>query len=262
MSIDTPKEEIENNAISKKTSKDDGRIHENKNIARICFTELKLSQARQHAFEYGRLGIGVKRCYLLDRKGQPVIYLMNIKNRTNTWFDSFDNNNNNQFLEAQKSFFKKMSYAEDLNFKYYSESEWRIVYANSLKNLVPTSFDDLYINVRSDTLDSEYRKYDEIYQNRKQKTPFSSKEFMDFINKSIEKNNRLQYLLPLDYWLSVIIYPCPAVKIIAERDCEIRRLLRKTRVRNNLTTECLASNNIGEQYMLPMEIDLDTISHF
>jgi hypothetical protein len=31
---------------------------------KVCFTELKLSQSRIHAGQYGRLGIGVKRAYL------------------------------------------------------------------------------------------------------------------------------------------------------------------------------------------------------
>jgi hypothetical protein len=41
---------------------------------KICFTELKLSESRQHAKMYGRLGIGVKRPYVFDRSGRPVAY--------------------------------------------------------------------------------------------------------------------------------------------------------------------------------------------
>ena len=41
---------------------------------KTCFTELRLSESRKHAKRYGRLGIGVKRPFLFDRLGRPVIY--------------------------------------------------------------------------------------------------------------------------------------------------------------------------------------------
>ena len=44
-------------------------------VPRICFTELKLSEARKHAQKFGRLGIGVKRYFLFDRMGSPLIYI-------------------------------------------------------------------------------------------------------------------------------------------------------------------------------------------
>ena len=43
-------------------------------IARTCFTELKLSSSEDHAKLYGRLGIGVKRYFLFDRLGAPINY--------------------------------------------------------------------------------------------------------------------------------------------------------------------------------------------
>ena len=43
-------------------------------IPKTCFTELKLSESRTHAKQYGRLGIGVKRPYLFARCGRPLAY--------------------------------------------------------------------------------------------------------------------------------------------------------------------------------------------
>ena len=41
---------------------------------KVCFTELKLSESRIHAQRYGRLVIGVKRRFLFDRSGRPLLY--------------------------------------------------------------------------------------------------------------------------------------------------------------------------------------------
>jgi hypothetical protein len=43
-------------------------------VVRTSFTALKLSASRQHAHQYGRLGIGVKRPYAVNRKGRTLIY--------------------------------------------------------------------------------------------------------------------------------------------------------------------------------------------
>ena len=105
-------------------------------------------------------------------------------------------------------------------------------------------------------------------------------------------------MLPFDFELAVIIYPSPKIKILAENDCEIRKLIKKTRywsrkVKNEETgkielkierfynkyrkyrrflkeldkkkiIEDLKNDlgGTGERMMFPMEIDLDTISHF
>ena len=43
-------------------------------VARTCFTELKLSDTLADARRFGRLGIGLKRMFLFDRMGFPMIY--------------------------------------------------------------------------------------------------------------------------------------------------------------------------------------------
>jgi hypothetical protein len=43
-------------------------------VTRTCFTELRLSLSMRHAKQYGRLGLGVKRPFLFDRRGRPLVY--------------------------------------------------------------------------------------------------------------------------------------------------------------------------------------------
>lgn len=242
-------------------SNDDGRIVETPSVARVCFTELKLSESRQHAYEYGRLGIGIKRMFLFDRAGQPMIYAGETKGHgyKPNWFYEKANGNNVSSLDMiQSSFLKYTSELEDLNYKYYSETEWRIVCPNNINedSKVLKSIKQYFINVNGE-LSEEIKKYTPI-----NRIKITNTDLQEFIRRN--NGNGLKFLVPLDYWLAIIIYPCPAVKIAAERNCEIRRLLRRTRERstNPLDYNHLCSLGVGEKYMMPMEIDLDTISHF
>ncbi|MCK5213742.1 MAG: hypothetical protein KAR05_00125 [Candidatus Omnitrophica bacterium] len=245
----------------KRVSKDDGRQYETPNVARACFTELKLSEVRRHAFEYGCLGFGLKRFYLIDRGGQPLVYSKvgtRYKNKPN-WFAG----NDGKLTEEQKSFFKFMSESEDLNYKYYSESEWRIVCPHDFEKNCSTlsSIQKYFINVNGD-LSEEVKKYD---------NKVSLKELEMYLSN--KKINKLKYLMPMDYWLSVIVYPAPVIKIIAENDREIRALIRKLKspvaekLWEEMTDEEIERIKnqvgvVGEPLMMPMEIDLDTIGHF
>lgn len=243
-------------------SNDDGRVSETPTIAHVCFTELKLSESRQHAFEYGRLGIGLKRMFLFNRAGHPMFYISPRKDiKKPNWFFNFNNTDKQDVTSsAQKSYFKHMSEVEDLNYKYYSESEWRIVCPHNINedNMVLNNIRKYFIDVNG-VLQDEVKKYSDINQ-----VQIKQKEYEEFINKN--RDNNLKFLVPLDYWLAIIIYPCPAVKIAAEFDPEIRDLLRATRLKKitSLDYNKLAeiSKSVGEKYMMPMEIDLDTISHF
>lgn len=49
----------------------DGSI---RNLRRLCFTEVRLNQAKTHAKRCGKLGLGFKRDFILNRGGRPVIY--------------------------------------------------------------------------------------------------------------------------------------------------------------------------------------------
>ena len=101
-----------------------------------CFTELKLSESRKHARQYGRLGIGVKRPFVFKRFGRPVVYYGFHRNPANDFFlkqctqELTDKNLLN--------FFKPMNSTTILNYDFYSESEWRIIYFEELlkQNLI------------------------------------------------------------------------------------------------------------------------------
>ena len=86
-------------------SQDDGRLYETMDVAHVCFTELKLSESRQHAFEYGRLGIGVKRMFLFDRAGQPMIYVGETKGHgaKPNWFRPYgDDKEKKSLMDIQR----------------------------------------------------------------------------------------------------------------------------------------------------------------
>jgi len=267
-------ESLEERKKKASCSDDDGRLVETPDIARVCFTELKLSESRKHAYEYGRLGIGVKRMFLFDRAGQPMVYAGETKGhgyKPNWFYRRTKNNNVTQLDKIQRSFLKYMSELEDLNYKYYSETEWRIVCPDNISEDIETLTDirKYFIDINGD-LEREIENYKKINQVR-----ITTEELKEFIDKNRKKG--LRFLVPLDYWLAIIIYPCPAVKIVAEQDDNIRELIRGTRTPrleryhnllqqdetqkyNNL--EQLGKLTVGSNYMMPMEIDLDTISHF
>jgi hypothetical protein len=112
-----------------------------KNIIRLCFTEIKLSQAQKHAERYGKLGIGFTRDFIMNKGGRPVIYIpFKAKKDGRLLEDSlkkvYDNSEDN--AEIRKSFkyimahVKRMSNGkdeDDENYEnYYEEMEWRIVH--------------------------------------------------------------------------------------------------------------------------------------
>ncbi|MBU2103104.1 MAG: hypothetical protein KKF80_06880, partial [Candidatus Omnitrophica bacterium] len=44
-------------------------------VARLCFTELKISDSLLHANKFGPLGIGFKRFFVINRMDSPVYYV-------------------------------------------------------------------------------------------------------------------------------------------------------------------------------------------
>jgi hypothetical protein len=149
---------------------------------KCCFTELKLSESRRHANLYGRLGIGVKRPFLFDRFGRPLAY-----------FGYKETNHKDKFLEACAAeltdkrllnFFKPMD-RDELTYDLYSESEWRILF------------------------------FDDLLKSGKIKDPGDSankKEHAYFNSLDSTQQKRLKYLVPLDGWFAMIIYPSLPVK--------------------------------------------------
>jgi len=45
------------------------------NMRMKCFSEIKLSQVREHTERYGRLGFGFRRSFVINNKGAPVFYV-------------------------------------------------------------------------------------------------------------------------------------------------------------------------------------------
>lgn len=194
--------------------------------AATCFTELKLSESRKHAKEFGRLGIGVKRYFLFNRSGRPMVYYGPKNTIKNDPFlkECYANFKNKELL----NFFKPMDdyrYRHN-NYIHYAESEWRILY------------------------DKELKKSDFIIDPRESKNEDTYSEYLDSLGKNTEK---LKYLIPLDGWLSMIIYPSLDVKIKARKELKIIRGIKEVKAKGGFGKE---SQNC------PIEMDLDACRNF
>jgi hypothetical protein len=198
------------------------------NTPMCCFTELKLSDSRRHARQYGRLGIGVKRPFVFDRFGRPLAY-----------FGFGPESHNDRFLEACRThlpdksllnFFKPMNSARPLTYDLYSESEWRIVF------------------------------FKELLEQRKiidPRDPANKCEHKYFNSLSSDQQHKLNYLVPLDGWFSMIIYPSRSVKKIAQWDENSGIIEQITR----LKTQNDHANAI-EKGDWPIEVEIDACRHF
>lgn len=201
-------------------------------VARTCFTELKLSEVRKHAQKFGRLGIGLKRYYVFDRLGGPMHYLQ--PDTENLFFPPYLS-----FSDTDKeliSFFKPMCSKRHLTYDLFSESEWRIIYSENIKDKIKDKCPDrlrLFVDPR--------------------KT--EDKELLDFYN-NIE-GDEPKYLLPLDALLSIIIYPSPEVKNAARNNSEIQEAIKEVK-----SKETIKGCPKYEKEMWPIEVDLDACSHF
>lgn len=200
------------------------------------FTELKLSESRRHAACYGRLGIGVKRPFVFQRYGRPLAY-----------FGFSQKNNNDKFLEACASdlrdkrflnFFKPMNLAPTaLTYELYSESEWRILF-----------FEDLLQQRRIIDPRDERNERENAY----------------FKRLAPAEQQKLRYLIPLDGWFAMLIYPSLVVKNQAQWDANLGIADQIARIKGNQSDH---GNNVeGLQGPIrgnkPIEIDLDSCRNF
>lgn len=195
---------------------------------KCCFTELRLSESRRHAQKYGRLGIGVKRPFLFKRMGRPLAYF------------GFDQNSKDPLLngcardlqdDRLLHFFKPMNTdAKRLVYDYYDESEWRILLFQELLNK------RLIVDPR-DPQNVEQHKY--------------------FNSLSDVEQDKLKYLIPLDGWFSMIIYPSILAKSISQPlyQSEIPELIREIKSGTD-------HGNRVERGNWPIEINLDSCRHF
>ena len=203
-----------------------GEDIEIKPIARTCFTELKLSESRKHARNYGRLGIGVKRPFLFKRFGRPLIYYGYAKDSTSDIFlkECADHLTDKKLL----NFFKPMNRSSKTkNYDFYSESEWRILYDKRLED------DDLIVDPRK----------------------FQNKDEQEYYNKH---KHKMKYLIPLDGWLAMIIYPSLDVKNEAQQGDggkEIREAIKEIKGLRDEGNETEGGN-------WPIEVALDDCRNF
>ena len=110
-------------------------------ISRICFSEVRLSQAEDHARQYGRLGIGFHRDFILERMGNPVLYVQNgdngvlieILHKVNQFLSTKEADKlTHDSFKIVLGYLKNMSYQNDQKLDFYEEMEWRIVHLTHL----------------------------------------------------------------------------------------------------------------------------------
>lgn len=113
-------------------------------IAKVCFTEIKLTQTQEHAKRYGKLGIGFNRDFVLEREGNPVFYVQNgdkshiIENLDflHKFVKKYSNPIEDKMLDTLNiilGYLKNMSCRNENELKYYDEMEWRIVHIRRLE---------------------------------------------------------------------------------------------------------------------------------
>ena len=139
--VERLKDDFENGLFAKRTSENLIRGTKIKNLLRICFTEIRLSQAQIHAERYGKLGIGFTRKFIMDKGGRPVIYIpYKAKADGRLLEDSIKNvyeksENDKEIHRSSKwimAHVKRMSNGN--HDEYYEEMEWRLVHDESPNN--------------------------------------------------------------------------------------------------------------------------------
>lgn len=143
--VDRLKDYYENGLFLRRTTEPTIRKLKIENLLRICFTEIRLSQAEKHAKRYGKLGIGFARYFIMNKGGRPVIYIPH-KADDRLLEDSiksvYEKSKNNEEIHKSSKWImahvKRMSNGKNKDSKdyedYYEEMEWRLVYDESPDN--------------------------------------------------------------------------------------------------------------------------------
>ncbi len=220
-------------------------------VSQICFSELRLSEARQHALKYGRLGIGFKRPYVFNRLGRPVVY-HHPDMQGRDWFPQHllfgpPKCEISRFLCA---FLKEMHNENDL-YGCLHESEWRIIWSDEVSQ---------YLKKQGHDFSSFFRRPNDV--------------------KGFEKwcmangiTNRPDYLMPLNepgmeysQWLHLIIYPDIRVKAKAHTQpnpTETEKLLFMLKPPLDLGSVSWGKQTAPwERYVPVIEMDLDSCNNF
>jgi len=131
-----------------------------------------------------------------------------------------------------------------LEYKYYDESEWRIIYSNDIK--------DHLSQVGMNNINRHFIPRNDI----------DDPSFLEYLQLS-NADKRPEYLLPFtrDRWFSLIIYPSLSVKIESEADNEIRKLIEHFKpCKPESIGHCEGAG--AEIYNKPIEINLDSCRNF
>jgi hypothetical protein len=149
--VERLKDDLEKGLFTKRTSEACIRGYTIKYLVRLCFTEIRLSQAQIHAERYGKLGIGFTREFIMDIGGRPVIYIpYKAKNGGRLLEDSIrkvheKSAGNRQIHKSAKwimAYVKRMSNGKDQD--YYEEMEWRLVYDESSTHFIKGEVNNVY----------------------------------------------------------------------------------------------------------------------
>jgi len=215
-------------------------------VARTCFTELRLSEAHTHASEFGSLGIGFKRFFLFDRLGSPMVYYHQI--RRNWFFPPFISNQDKNNLDLYFLCFLKImaikTQERHWRYKYFDESEWRIIYSEDIRKLLLAHRELFFRECRIDVVS--------LFKNPKNKNNRELNEYYTGLNGDIKPD----WLLPLDAWFSMIIYPNITVKNRTNEDKEVQELIKTIKAKN--TPGCPSY----ERENHPIEVDLSACRNF
>jgi len=123
-----------------------------------------------------------------------------------------------------------MNSSNILNYDFYGESEWRIIYFQELLS------QRLIVDP---------------------KNPKNTEEYNYFCSLTTAEQNKLKYLIPLDGWFAMIIYPSLDVKNKAQQD-----------KKNNIQAEIKRIKNLPddgnrvEGGNRPIEVNLDACRNF
>ena len=134
-------DDCENGLFAKRTTEAVIRHWKIKHLLRLCFTEIRLSQAETHAQRYGRLGIGFARDFIMNKGGRPVIYIpfeaapdsrLLEECIRNIYDHSQHDKDIRRWAKWIMAHVKRMSNASDDD--YFEEFEWRLVHNESDSN--------------------------------------------------------------------------------------------------------------------------------
>jgi len=224
----------------------DGEKIKRPNVARTCFTELRLSKVQTHAKEFGCLGIGFKRFFLFDRLGSPMIYYLS--SRRNWFFPPFISNQNKNDIDLYFLCFLKLMAKRTKNgylqYKYFDESEWRIIYSEDIRKLILANSELFFKNCSVDI--------ETLFKNPRNNY---NRELNNYYKK-LKEDKKPSYLIPLDAWFSMIIYPNISVKNRAKEDKEIKELIKTIKAKN--TPGCPSY----ERENHPIEVNLSACRNF